>query len=95
MPCRFYEAGQFGVPCLAVHGFEVGGAIEKSQIGWTFKEPLEHSLVDFFEQLTVLEYEQMRSRLLAMPPGTFVAGDDVADLCVMLERCQPGRSRGG
>ena len=24
MPCRFYEAGYFGVPCLAVHGFEVG-----------------------------------------------------------------------
>ncbi len=22
MPCRFYEAGYFGVPCLAVRGFE-------------------------------------------------------------------------
>jgi succinoglycan biosynthesis protein ExoL len=94
MPCRFYEAGQFGIPCLAVHGFEVGGAIEKRRIGWTFKEPLEDSLVKFFEQLTVLEYEQMRGRLLAMPQGAFVAGDDITDLCATLGRCQPGRSRG-
>ena len=52
MPCRFYEAGYFGVPCLAVHGFEVGNIIEKHRIGWTFDAPLEESLVRFFERLT-------------------------------------------
>ena len=35
MPCRFYEAGHFGVPCLAVHGFEVGTTIENHRIGCT------------------------------------------------------------
>src|SRR5262249_50560446 len=63
MPCRFYEAGYFGVPCLAVHGFEVGRAIEAQRVGWTFHEPLEESLVDFFEKLTASDYERVRARL--------------------------------
>src|ERR1700761_8174789 len=29
MPCRFYEAGYFGVPCLAVRDFEVGSVLER------------------------------------------------------------------
>ena len=84
MPCRFYEAGHFGVPCLAVRDFEVGRMIERHQIGWTFEEPLEESLVRFFEQLATAEYEQIRGRLRSMPTGMFVADDDVARLCTML-----------
>jgi succinoglycan biosynthesis protein ExoL len=91
MPCRFYEAGHFGVPCLAVHGFEVGRTIEAQRIGWTFREPLEESLVDFFEKLTAADYEQVRARLTAAPRDTFVAGEDLAGLCRMLERANPGR----
>ena len=49
MPCRFYEAGYFGVPCLAVRDFEVGTVVEQHGIGWTFDEPLEERLVRFFE----------------------------------------------
>jgi succinoglycan biosynthesis protein ExoL len=85
MPCRFYEAGYFGVPCLAVHGFEVGRAIEAQRLGWTFREPLEDSLVDFFEKLTAVDYEFVRARLTAVPRSMFVAGEDVGGLCRMLE----------
>ncbi len=85
LPCRFYEAGFFGVPCLAVRGFEVGERIERLKIGWTFDEPLEEALVNFFEALTPAEYEARRSRLMAMPEGAFVARDDIAGLCAMLE----------
>lgn len=84
MRCRFYEAGHFGVPCLAVHDFEVGRTIEKHRIGWTFDEPLEESLVRFFEHLTPAEYEQVQGRLRAMPAGMFVANDDAASLCARL-----------
>lgn len=84
MPCRFYEAGYFGVPCLAVRGFEVGMALEKHHIGWTFDAPLEDSLVQFFEQLTPADYDDVRARLNATPTSMFVAGEDVARLCTML-----------
>jgi succinoglycan biosynthesis protein ExoL len=84
MPCRFYEAGYYGVPCLAVHRFEVGNVIEKHRIGWTFDAPLEESLARFFERLTEKDYELIRTRLAAVPASMFVAGDDVARLCAML-----------
>ena len=84
MPCRFYEAGYYGVPCLAVHGFEVGSTIESHRIGWTFDAPLEESLVRFFENLTPADYERIRGRLRSVPQSMFVAGDDVARLCTML-----------
>jgi succinoglycan biosynthesis protein ExoL len=95
MPCRFYEAGQFSVPCLAVDGFEVGGAIERHRIGWTFKEPLEESLVRFFERLTAAEYEKVRDRLLGMPSDTFIAGDDIIRLCSTLARFRADPAPGG
>jgi succinoglycan biosynthesis protein ExoL len=85
MPCRFYEAGYFGVPCLAVHGFEVGRAIETHRIGWTFREPLEDSLVEFFEKLTATDYERVQARLKAAPRSMFVASEDVGVLCRILE----------
>jgi succinoglycan biosynthesis protein ExoL len=88
MPCRFYEAGYFGVPCLAVHGFEVGSTIESHRIGWTFDAPLEESLARFFERLSVADYERIRGRLRSVPRSMFVAGDDVAQLCTMLGRAE-------
>ena len=86
MPCRFYEAGYFGIPCLAVHGFEVGNTLEKYRIGWTFDAPLEESLVRFFDQLTAADYERIRGRLRSVPRTMFVAGDDITRLCTMLAR---------
>lgn len=86
LPCRFYEAGHFGVPCLAVHGFEFGAVIEEHRIGWTFGQPLEDQLVRFFETLTTEEYRAVRERLQVMPQDAFVAGEDVARLSSMLAR---------
>ena len=86
MPCRFYEAGYYGIPCLAVHRFEVGNVIEKHRIGWTFAAPLEESLVRFFERLTETDYELIRTRLRTVPPSMFVASDDVTRLCETLAR---------
>ncbi len=83
-PNRFYEAGVFGVPCLAVRGFEFGDMIEQAGVGWTFGEPLDESLVRFLETLTDAEYLEKRRRLAAMPIGAFVAGEDAAALCAIL-----------
>jgi succinoglycan biosynthesis protein ExoL len=86
LPCRFYEAGYFGVPCLAVHGFEVGILLERHRIGWTFDRPLEDSLVRFFETLTAAEYQRICGRLRSVPTEMFVANDDVARLSTVLDR---------
>lgn len=84
LPNRFYEAGLFGVPCLAVRGFEFGAMVERMRVGWTFGEPLEESLVEFFETLTAADYLQKRRRLAALPTGVFVADEDAAALCRIL-----------
>jgi succinoglycan biosynthesis protein ExoL len=90
MPCRFYEAGYYGIPCLAVRGFEVGNVVEKRRIGWTFDTPLEDSLAGFFERLSEADYKDVQARLRAASPGMFVAGDDVAGLCGQLTRMAGG-----
>ena len=84
LPCRFYEAGLFGVPCLAGCGFEIGTRIEDAGIGWALDRPFDDSLVRLFETLTRREYEERRRCILALPASTFVAGDDVAALCTKL-----------
>jgi succinoglycan biosynthesis protein ExoL len=86
LPCRFYEAGYFGVPCLAVHGFEIGSLLEKHRIGWTFDQPLEESLVRFFEKLTQADYDHIRGRLQSVPTAMFVGEDDIRNLSKILDR---------
>jgi succinoglycan biosynthesis protein ExoL len=85
LPCRFYEAGYFGVPCLAVHGFEVGSLLERHRIGWTFDAPLEDTLVRFFRTVTRSDYDRIRGRLRSVPTDTFVASDDIARLSAILD----------
>jgi succinoglycan biosynthesis protein ExoL len=86
LPCRFYEAGHFGVPCLAVHGFEFGALVEEHRIGWTFGRPLEEQLTRFFETLTPAAYRAVRDRLRGQAQSTFVADEDVTALSAALER---------
>jgi succinoglycan biosynthesis protein ExoL len=89
MPCRFYEAGYFGVPCLAVRDFEIGSVVRKHGIGFTFEQPLEDRLVRFFEELTVADYDRIAGALSRMPDDMFVAGDDVARLCRLMDGLRP------
>lgn len=88
LPCRFYEAGHFGVPCLAVHGFEFGALIEEHRIGWTFGSPLEEQLSRFFQTLTPDTYRDVRDRLLARSQSTFVAEEDGTALSAALTRLE-------
>ena len=92
MPCRFYESGYFGVPCLAVRDFQVGAVVEEHGIGFTFERPLEEQLVRFFESLTAADYDRICDRLGRMPDEMFVAGDDVARLCRLIDGFSSPRS---
>ncbi|MFN3400064.1 MAG: glycosyltransferase [Ferrovibrio sp.] len=92
LPCRFYEAGYFGVPCLTVGGFEVGRLVSERRIGWNFGEPYEDELVRFFMTLTETEYQETRQRLLALPDSDFVAGEDTSELISLID--QPEAAQG-
>jgi succinoglycan biosynthesis protein ExoL len=94
LPCRFYESGYFGVPCLAVRDFEIGAVLERHGIGFTFEQPLEDRLVRFFETLTAAGYADVRRALDGMPDDMFVAGEDVARLCRMMDGLSSPRPRG-
>lgn len=85
LPCRFYEAGFFGVPCLAARGFEVGTLIEAHDVGWTFAAPFEEEMAAFLKQVTPAQHAERRRRLLDLPQSRFVAGDDVAALCALVD----------
>ncbi|MGE3906609.1 MAG: hypothetical protein AB7F36_11680 [Reyranellaceae bacterium] len=74
MPCRFYEAGYFGVPCLAAREFEIGRTIAELECGWTFALPCEREIVEFFETRTPAEYRTKLNNLAAMPDSSFVYG---------------------
>ena len=86
MPCRFYEAGAFGVPLLAARHFEVGDRVEALGVGWTFGPPYEDEMADFFARLTRADYERVLRRYAEVPRSTFVDGDDATELCRALAR---------
>lgn len=86
LPCRFYEAGFFGVPCLVARGFEVGALVENMEIGWSFEPSYEESLVHFLTTLTEQEYAQRRRRLLEMPASRFASNEDMSALLQALEQ---------
>ena len=100
LPCRLYEAGALGLPCLAVRDFEVGRKIDALDIGWTFDQPFENPLIEFFQSVTRAEVDEKRSRLLDLPKESFVADDDAAVLCrlvsdsvIMVRRTRHARAR--
>jgi succinoglycan biosynthesis protein ExoL len=81
LPCRFYEAGYLGLPCLAARDFEVGRKVEALGAGWAFPDPFEDTLTAFLTDVTPEEYGEKRRRLSELPASTFIAGDDAAALC--------------
>ncbi len=92
LPCRFYEAGAFGVPCLAAAGFEIGRRIEELGVGWTFNEPFEESIVAFFSGLSDREYESKCARLRDTPRATFVVGAEERSLAREIDELLRRRS---
>src|SRR3546814_13193492 len=70
LPCRLYEAGFFGVPCLTAAGFEVGERVEDGRLGWSFELPYERSLSDFFPTSHDAEYEEKPGRTPDIPANS-------------------------
>lgn len=84
LPCRLYEAGALGLPCLAARDFEAGRKVEAMGAGWTFPEPYEETMAEFLASVTQAEVEEKRRHLATLPQSTFVAGEDTAALCLFV-----------
>lgn len=87
LPCRYYESGLFGVPCLAKKGFEIGDLIERLGVGFAVGDPLEDQIVRFFETLTLEDFARKREALMSLPRSAFVAGFDVRKLSNLMQEC--------
>lgn len=84
LPCRFYEAGLLGKPCLAARGFEIGDKVDQLGAGWSFAAPYEETLSAFFASVTREEYGERCRHLRALPASTFIGGEEAATLCRFL-----------
>jgi succinoglycan biosynthesis protein ExoL len=80
LPNRIYEGGRFGTPALAAKETATGKWIADHQCGWQFAEPLEESLVHFFESITPASWKSTAEQCRALPPGTFHGEEDYAAL---------------
>jgi succinoglycan biosynthesis protein ExoL len=80
LPCRFYEGGWHGVPCLAAQGFEVGKRVAADGLGWTFAEPYAAGLAEHFSNLTAEAWQAVHRRL-ADHADLFASDDQGQALC--------------
>jgi succinoglycan biosynthesis protein ExoL len=76
LPNRIYEGGCFGVPVIGASGTETGRWIEEHELGWTFAEPLEENLTEFFKSLDGQDWRTMKGRCLDHPRGAFTGEED-------------------
>lgn len=81
LPCRFYEAGYLGLPCLVARDFEVGRKVASLDAGWTFSAPFDEALSNFFARVTPAEYAEKRQHITQLPASTFLVQNDGAALC--------------
>ncbi len=68
-PNRLYEAGLFGVPALTREGTATARKAEGEHLGWSFAEPLEHSVTQFLATLETGAYDDdMRQSVSSRRP---------------------------
>ncbi len=84
LPNRIYEGGCFGVPVIGAKKTETGRWIEEQQLGWTFGEPLEKNLTEFFKTLSVADWQSVKARCSAAPRENFTADADYHRLSTKL-----------
>ncbi len=81
LPNRVYQGGYLGVVPIGVVGQETGDYIARHDIGYQLKLPLVDTVITFFENLTLEDYEATRDRLLAKRDDLFLeTADDVRGL---------------
>ena len=82
---RIYEAGLFGVPLLVEADTMGGMYVERLRSGWTFREPLEETLLDFFRKVSPAEVRERQKWIRGLPVMTFLHNQDLLRLKDILQ----------
>jgi succinoglycan biosynthesis protein ExoL len=82
---RIYEAGLFGVPLLVEAETMGGKYVESLRCGWTFREPFEETLVDFFKKVSPAEVRERQKWIRGLPAETFLLDEDLLRLKNILQ----------
>jgi succinoglycan biosynthesis protein ExoL len=88
LPNRLYAAGAHCTPVIALKGTETGAFVERYGIGWTFPEPVDSRLAEFFANLSEYEYRRCVDRLAELSSEIFVEDKDVKIVSDYLESLQ-------
>lgn len=84
LPNRIYEGGCFGVPAIAGRATETGRWIDGRGLGWTFDEPLEQNLAEFFAGFDPAEWISVKDRCTIQPRRDFTGEADYQQLSARL-----------
>jgi succinoglycan biosynthesis protein ExoL len=91
LPNRIYEGGLFHCPTLALENTETGEWLKNNGLGEILKEDLFSKLNDFFNSLTLKDWEILRDRCAAAPDRLFAGEADYAELTAKLENLAAGQ----
>jgi succinoglycan biosynthesis protein ExoL len=72
LPNRLYESGLHGAVPIAIRDVETGEWLARRKLGALLSEPIERSLVDFFQSLTANSYNEQAAAIGRAPRPTWV-----------------------
>jgi len=82
---RIYEAGLFGVPLLVEAETMGGKYVERLRSGWSLREPLEETLLEFFKKVAPAEVRERQKCIRGLPATTFLLNQDLVRLKDILQ----------
>ncbi len=80
LPNRMYEGGYFGIPALAIAGYETGRIVRQRKLGISLDGPDVEELGEILSNMTREDYERLRRRIQSLPVANFVDHGDLAQL---------------
>ncbi len=80
IPNRVYEGGYFGVPALAVDGYETGRVVSERELGISLEAPYIDHLTTMLCKMSRDDYSRLRTHIDELPESLFVDLGDTARL---------------
>jgi hypothetical protein len=84
LPNRLYEGGLYNAVPLALENVEIGHFLNRLQLGVVFKDVQAQTLLSFFKNLTIEEYQKKENQAMQAPRQTWLA--DQEDCVTLIER---------
>jgi len=95
LPNRLYEGGAFGAIPLALRDSETGRFLIQRNLGVVMGEPLEPSLISFFQNLLPATYQDMKEALCRVPRKTWeTQREECEELVVQLQKISSAKKGG-